>query len=75
MHLKETTGKVTPPRALRRGQEVRVRAGAEDLGTGTVDDMTADGAHIWVIFGGSTPRRLFIDEDEADYRVVASGGR
>lgn len=26
--------------ALRHGQEVRVRAGAEDLGTGVVDDFT-----------------------------------
>jgi hypothetical protein len=56
--------------ALRRGQEVFVRAGSEDLGTGVVDDLTEDGSIVWVIFGGVTPRRMFIPEDQARSTVL-----
>lgn len=56
--------------ALRRGQDVMVRAGDEDLGTGVVDDFTEDGSVVWVIFGGATPRRMFIPEDQARFTVL-----
>ncbi|GAA4035190.1 hypothetical protein GCM10023063_19480 [Arthrobacter methylotrophus] len=56
--------------ALRRGQQVWVRVGAEDLGTGKVDDMTDDGSMVWVVFGGATPRRMFIPEDQAEFTVL-----
>lgn len=56
--------------ALLRGQEVRVRAGAEDLGPGRVDDLTEDGTIVWVVFGGASPRRMFIPEDQARYTVL-----
>jgi hypothetical protein len=55
---------------LRRGQEVRVQAGDKALGTGVVDDFAADGSAIWVIFGGASPRRLFIPEDQARFTVL-----
>lgn len=58
--------------ALVRGQKVHVRAGDEDLGAGTIDDFTDDGGAVWVIFGGATPRRMFIPEDEAEFIVVPS---
>lgn len=56
--------------ALLRGQEVLVRVGSEDLGAGIVDDLNEDGTMVWVIFGGATPRRMFIPEDEAQYTVL-----
>lgn len=56
---------------LRRGQEVRVQAGSEALGAGVVDDFTRDGSAIWVVFGGASPRRLFIPEDQARFTVLA----
>jgi hypothetical protein len=68
MALKEITGKLTPSTDLRRGQIVHVLVGAEDLGTGRVDAVADDGT-VWVFFGGPSPRRLFIEEDEAQFRV------
>ncbi|ACL42061.1 hypothetical protein Achl_4110 (plasmid) [Pseudarthrobacter chlorophenolicus A6] len=56
--------------ALLRGQEVRVRVGSENLGTGIVDDLSEDGTMVWIIFGGATPRRMFIPEDKAQYTVL-----
>lgn len=56
--------------ALLRGQEVRVSAGSEALGAGKVDDLTEDGSIVWVLFGGASPRRMFIPEDEARYTVL-----
>lgn len=70
MDLEELTGKNIHWSELRRGQEVRVRLGAEDLGAGMVDDLTSDGQAIWIIFGGPTPRRVFIPEDRARFTTV-----
>lgn len=68
------TDEMTEPTAdgstLRRGQDVRVQAGDEDLGAGKVDDLTEDGSIVWVIFGGATPRRMFIPEDQARFTVL-----
>ena len=57
-------------RALRRGQEVLVRAGDENLGKGKIDDFTENGEIVWVMFGGATPRRMFIPEDAAEFTVL-----
>jgi hypothetical protein len=73
LHIEEKTGTLTHPGSLRTGQEVHVRVGSEDLGRGRIDDMTDGGDTVWVFFGGATPRRLFIDEDAAEYRVLPSG--
>jgi hypothetical protein len=56
--------------ALLRGQEVQVRVGSENLGTGIVDDLNEDGTMVWIVFGGALPRRMFIPEDEAEYTVL-----
>lgn len=64
------TGLTVKGSALLRGQEVSVRVGSEDLGTGTVDDFTEDKDIVWVVFGGATRRRMFIAEDQAEFRVL-----
>lgn len=74
MHLEEKTGKLTHSGSLFRGQDVHVRVGNEDLGRGRVDDMTDGGDTVWVYFGGATPRRLFIEEDSAEFRVLPPSG-
>ena len=56
--------------ALRRGQDVRVQTGDEDLGAGRVDDLTEDGSIVWVVFDGAMPRRMFIPEDQARFTVL-----
>lgn len=66
----EMTESTVDGSALLRGQEVRVHAGGQDLGTGTVDDKTEDGSIVWVVFGGAVPRRMFIEEDAARYTVL-----
>lgn len=71
MSTSELTETTVDGSALQRGQEVRVRVGSEDLGAGKVDDLTEDGSIVWVVFGGATPRRMFIPEDEARYTVLA----
>jgi hypothetical protein len=70
MDADEMTALTVDGAELRRGQEVRVQAGDEALGTGVVDDFTEDGSAIWVIFGGASPRRLFIPEDQARFQVL-----
>lgn len=55
---------------LLRGQEVRVRAGKQDLGVGIVDDYTEDREIIWIVFGGAGLRRMFLPEDRAEYEVL-----
>ncbi len=73
MNRDQTTA-MTRPSDLRTGQEVHVRVGNEDLGRGRIDDMTSNGDTVWVFFGGATPRRLFIEEDAAEFTVIAPGG-
>jgi hypothetical protein len=70
MGADEMTALTVDGTVLRRGQDVMVRAGAEDLGAGVVDDFTEDGSVVWVIFGGATPRRMFIPEDQAQFTVL-----
>jgi len=55
------------------GQIVHVRLGSRDFGLGTVDDRTEDGSIVWILFGGPTPRRMFLDEDPAVFTVLAVG--
>jgi hypothetical protein len=66
----EMTGKLTQRSDLEPGQTVHVQVGAEDLGPGRVDAVADDGT-VWVFFGGPSPRRLFIEEDPAEFRVLS----
>lgn len=52
---------------LTRGQEVQVSLGLHDLGTGKVDDFTDDGLIVWIVFGGATPRRMFLPGDRTRF--------
>lgn len=74
MGSEEMTAVTIDGAPLRRGQEVMVHAGAEDLGAGVVDDFTEDGSIVWVIFGGAAPRRMFIPEDQARFAVLPPAG-
>lgn len=74
MSAHETTGTLTRPGSLLRGQDVHVRVGNEDLGHGRVDDLTDGGDTVWIFFGGASPRRLFIEEDSAEFRVLPPSG-
>lgn len=71
MQTSETTGTPTHQGDLRSGQDVHVRLGSQDLGTGRVDVVTEDGEAVWVIFGGATPRRLFLIEDPTEFTVLS----
>jgi sRNA-binding protein len=66
----EMTATTTDGTALQRGQEVLVKAGTEPLGAGVVDAITEDGSIVWVVFGGTTGRRMFIPEDQARFTVL-----
>lgn len=70
MPSSETTGTPTRQGELRRDQEVHVRLGGQDLGTGRVDAVAEGGEAVWVVFGGATPRRLFMIEDQAEFTVL-----
>lgn len=64
-------GMRTQPKDLTPGQTVHVRVGHEVLGDGRVDAVAGDGT-VWVFFGGASPRRLFIPEDKAEFRVLTN---
>jgi hypothetical protein len=58
---------------LKRGQQVRVRVGDEDLGIGIVDELTAHGGDaVWIFFRGTAPRRLPTDNDSTEFTVLES---
>ncbi|WCI08196.1 hypothetical protein PJ267_17350 [Arthrobacter sp. OVS8] len=61
---------------LRRGQEVRVRVGDQDLGVGIVDEVTVDGGNaVWIFFSGSVPRRVPTDHHSTEFTVLESDTR
>ncbi|WP_144671514.1 hypothetical protein [Arthrobacter sp. U41] len=61
---------------LRRGQEVRVRVGDQDLGVGIVDEVTADGGNaVWIFFSGSVPRRVPTDHGSTEFTVLEPESR
>lgn len=70
MGANEMTGATVDGSGLMRGQDVRVRVGAEDLGKGKVDDLSDDGSIVWVRFSGASTRRMFIPEDQAQFTVL-----
>ena len=60
----------------KRGQEVRVRVGDQDLGVGVVDEVTVDGGSaVWIFFSGSAPRRVPTDDDSTEFTVLESEDR
>jgi hypothetical protein len=71
MQTSESAGTPVHQDELRSGQEVHVRLGSQDLGTGRVDAVTEDGEAVWVIFGGATPRRLFLIDDQAEFTLLS----
>ena len=61
---------------LKRGQEVRVRVGDQDLGVGIVDEVTVDGGNaVWIFFSGSVPRRVPTDHDSTEFTLLESETR
>ena len=55
----------------RRGQEVRVRVGDQDLGVGIVDEVTVDGGNaVWIFFSGSAPRRVPTDHGSTEFTIA-----
>ena len=56
---------------LKRGQEVRVRVGDQDLGIGIVDEVTGDGGGaVWIFFAGTAPRRIPTDHASTEFTVL-----
>ena len=61
---------------LKRGQEVRVRVGDQDLGIGIVDEPTVDGGGaVWIFFPGTAPRRIPTDHASTEFTVLESEDR
>lgn len=57
---------------LKRGRQVRVRVGDEDLGICIFDEPTAHGNDaIWISFPRTAPRRLPPDNDTTEFTVLA----
>lgn len=61
---------------LKRGQEVRVRLGDQDLGVGIVDEVTADGGGaVWIFFAGAAPRRIPTGHASTEFTVLEPEAR
>ena len=60
---------------LKRGQEVRVRVGDQDLGVGIVDEAAVDGGAVWIFFAGTAPRRIPTDHASTEFTVLESEAR
>ncbi|HSL36152.1 MAG TPA: hypothetical protein VK883_04925 [Arthrobacter sp.] len=61
---------------LKRGQEVHVRVGDQDLGIGIVDEVTVDGGGgVWIFFAGTAPRRIPTDHALTEFTVLESEAR
>lgn len=61
---------------LKRGQEVRVRLGDQDLGVGIVDEVTAEGGGaVWIFFAGTVPRRIPTGHASTEFTVLESEAR
>jgi len=71
MSFEEKSGRNVHGSELKRGQEVRVRVGDQDLGVGVVDEVTADGGNaVWIFFPGSAPRRVPTDHDSTEFTLL-----
>ena len=76
MSFEGKSGRKVRGSELRRGQEVRVRVGDQDLGIGIVDEVTADGGGaVWIFFSGSAPRRVPTDDGSTEFTVPESKTR
>lgn len=60
---------------LKRGQEVRVRVGDQDLGIGIVDEAAVGGGGVWIFFAGAAPRRIPTDNATTEFTVLESEAR
>ena len=45
------------------GQAIRVKGAGHAAGIGVIDNMTPDGAVVWVWINGKSPRRTFLAGD------------
>lgn len=73
MNFEGKTGRNVHGSELKRGQEVRVRVGDEELGIGVVDELSADGGNaVWIFFPGSGPRSIATDNDSTEFTVLES---
>lgn len=71
MNFEGKTGRNVHGSELKRGQQVRVRVGDEDLGIGIVDELTAHGGDaVWIFFPGIAPRRLPADNNLTEFTVL-----
>ena len=76
MNFEGKSGRNVHGSELKRGQEVRVRVGDQDLGIGIVDELTADGGDaVWIFFTGTAPRRLPTDHYSTEFTVLESENR
>ena len=76
MNFEGKSGRNVHGSELKRGQEVRVRVGDQDLGIGIVDELTADGGDaVWIFFTGTAPRRLPTDHCSTEFTVLESENR
>lgn len=71
MNFEGKTGRNVHGSELKRGQEVHVRAGEQELGIGIVDEL-ADGTGdaVWIFFPGAAPRRLPTDHGSIEFTVL-----
>lgn len=71
MSLEGKSGRNVHGSELKRGQEVRVRVGDQDLGVGVVDEVTGDGGNaVWIFFPGAAPRRVPTDHGSTEFTVL-----
>ena len=72
MNFEGKTGRNVHGSELKRGQEVHVRVGDENLGIGIVDELSDGGNAVWIFFSGTAPRRLPTDNYSTDFTVLES---
>jgi hypothetical protein len=72
MNFAGKTGRNVHGSELKRGQEVRVRLGDEDLGFGVVDELSDGGNSVWIFFPGAVPRRLSTRNEATEFTVLES---
>jgi hypothetical protein len=75
MNFAGRTGRNVHGSELKRGQEVRVRLGDEDLGFGIVDELSDGGNAVWIFFSGAMPRRLSTGNGSTEFTVLESEAR
>ncbi|HEX9086285.1 MAG TPA: hypothetical protein VF867_02010 [Arthrobacter sp.] len=75
MNFTGKTGRNVHGSELKRGQEVHVRVGGEDLGIGVVDELSDGGNAVWIFFSGTAPRCMSTDSGSVEFTVLESEDR